>query len=262
MLDAAANEALPDDERVYPYKISASWGQSQGNPVHESMTLAALIQSGKIDPKTTYQGVVGRWRWVDQPEIFEFFRGVIWNDDPACHLFNDSPSNNGNYAIGIDWYGDYLMKWKLLSDNITWRSHFGDLQFLHAMGTEKGEKAEKTRDRIMRWLEVMYKLGIGEDVFEYDQLDKHFPELFNNSTTPKGYDSLRALLVGNTPSYEKVNLSRRSLGSCFHTIQDSYALGHCRRHLENPWDQIEVTIGKSLLEKVKSLWPFGNKTPG
>lgn len=263
MRSEEADAALPEDERPTPYKISASWGQSQGHPVHESMTLAALIIAGCVPRSTTYGDVVGTMPWADQPIVFEFFRGVIWNDDPGCRLFNDSPHNNANYALGLDWYGDYLIKWKLLSDNIIYRSHFGDLQFLHAMGTHRGEKAEKTRDKILLWLEVMYKLAVGDGVSQDDRIDKHLPrELFNNSTTPKGSDSLKDLLLGTTPSYLSPVIPHRALGSCFHVIQDSYALGHCQRRLENPGDRIDVTLQKSLLGKVKDWWPWGEKQPG
>ncbi|KAF4467375.1 hypothetical protein FALBO_5753 [Fusarium albosuccineum] len=254
----------PDSEDPQPigfYKISASWGQVKGNPVHESMTLAALIKAGCISHGTSYSDVVGSMPWVSQPDTFEFFRGVIWNDDPACYLFNDKPNNNGNYAMGVDWYGDYLMKWKLLSDNIIYRSHFGDLQFLHAMGTHKGQSPADTKKMIMLWLEVMYKLAVGDRVSPEDPINRHLKNLFTEDTKPAGSRSLRTLLMGSTPSYSNPIIANRALGSCFHVIQDSYALGHCQRHLTNSEDQIDVTLGRSLWGKVKDWWPWGEKDP-
>jgi hypothetical protein len=131
------------------------------------------------------------------------------------------------------------------------------------MGTEKGEHAEKTNQSIMGWLEVLYRLAVGDGVSQDDQINKHLPqELFNNRTTPKGDDSLRTLLMGTTPSHSKPIIINRALGSCFHVIQDSYALGHCQRHLENPGDRIDVTLQKSLLGKIKDWWPWGEQQLG
>ncbi|KAF9770745.1 hypothetical protein IL306_011644 [Fusarium sp. DS 682] len=127
---------------VTNYMIAGGWLQGLGHSVHENITLASLIQAGLIPSGMTYRDVVGWTISVNKPEIFEFIRGVIWNDDPACYLFNDKEHNNGNFGLGVDWFFDFKIKWKFFQTNIIWRSHFGDLQFLHAMGTKKGEKGD------------------------------------------------------------------------------------------------------------------------
>lgn len=238
------------------YKLSAGKLPKVGNPVHENMVIAALIDSGVLSRGTTYDDILGRWWNVDRPDDWEFIRGAIWNDDPACSLFFDDSGNNGNFGTGISFSADYIMKFKFLSDNIIYRSHYEDLQFLHSMGCRTGEEPRESKRKIMKWLEVMYRLSVGDGVSEWDRIDTRLGdrdmlgEFFNDNTKPKGSDNLRRLLMGNTTSYNNPKIDRRALGSCFHVIQDSFAIGHCQRRLENPHDMIDVTL-KSFAKTLK-----------
>jgi hypothetical protein len=42
------------------------------------------------------------------------------------------------------------------------RSHFGDLQFMHAMATKDGEPAETTRRKILMWAEFSWRTAMRE----------------------------------------------------------------------------------------------------
>jgi hypothetical protein len=238
--------SLPVDQ-AKEFKIAATPGQAKGNPVHESMSLAALIMAGVLPNGTTYNDVVGRFQmFAGEPNTWEFLRGVIWNDDPACKLFQNHPNDNAQFAWGLDWSADYLVEFKSLSpDNITYRSHFRDLQFLHSMGSHFGETPGETKRKVIRWLEIMYKIAIGQ-VSPYRRIDEWLGEFFTENSWPRGSHNFVDLLMGTTPSYRAPRIDRRALGSCFHVIQDSYAVGHVQRHLENPEEQINVTIKKDL----------------
>ncbi|EWG55355.1 hypothetical protein FVEG_13365 [Fusarium verticillioides 7600] len=249
--------AAEEDEKsgkVANYMVAAGIGQGVGQSVHENITLAALIQAGIVPSGMTYRDVVGYFLSIKEPAIFEFFRGVIWNDDPACQLFKDDKNNNGNFAFGVEWLFNFSMEWLFAKNNIIWRSHYGDLQFLHAMGTQKGEKSEVTKSKIMRWLEVMYKLSVEDGIYPHDPINRYLGDLFPDNGEPKGTDSLRQLLMGSTPSYTDPIISRRALGSCFHLIQDSYALGHCQRDLINPENKLPKADRRSLFKKVSDFF--------
>lgn len=209
------------------YEVGFDNGLSRKNPIHESIAIAAFIRSKvALPPKTTYND-------LDQQQ-WEYFRGLIWNDDPSCYLFNDKDDNNHEFSTGAKWLWDY--EWGA-SNCMIQRSHFGDLQFLHGMGTKGGEKPEATRARLVSWLEVMYKLACGnQGVHENDKLSDHLAQHFNDTTNPSGDKTLRDLLLADTSSYTKSNVPMRALGSCLHTIQDSYAIGHTQRRLLNPHD--------------------------
>ncbi|KAH6849484.1 hypothetical protein B0T12DRAFT_213019 [Alternaria alternata] len=202
-------------------------------PVHETMTIAALIASKfPISEGTTYKNA--------PKEIKEFVRGSVWNDDPGCLLFDEDPHDNYRLSTGFKWGKEYKSaEWGLFGgQSLTGRSHFGDLQFLHAMAAQEKEEPQETKSKIMMWLEIMYKLSVGDQgIHENTRLDQidassssqyQLRMFFKDDTSPNGAETLRGLLTHNT-QYEDTMISRRALGSCFHIIQDSYARGHVRR---------------------------------
>lgn len=82
--------------------------------------------------------------------------------------------------------------------SLTGRSHFGDLQELHAMADERGIEATKTKSEIVSAIVEMYKLTTAKD----DQGNFLLPQ------------SVRDGLIG----------------SALHIIQDSFAQGHVWRN--------------------------------
>jgi hypothetical protein len=134
----------------------------------------------------------------------------------------------------------------------TGRSHYFDLQFLHAMAAAAGEKPEDTLAKIMLWAEVMYRLSIGEGLSGADKLGSvtiasnvtaaagptysySLSQFFDQYSKPSGTDTLSHLLTLDT-ACKWLDLKRRALGSLLHVVQDSYARGHVRRTLTNPGD--------------------------
>ncbi|OTB05585.1 hypothetical protein M426DRAFT_260087 [Hypoxylon sp. CI-4A] len=195
------------------------------SPVHESIAIAAFIQSKKPMPKATNYHNLNSKQW-------EYIRGLVWNDDPSCYLFDDYTKYNHVFTTGYQWYMDF--KFGNPSCMIQ-RSHFGNLQFLHGMAASDGEEPGETQRKILRWFEVMYKLACGnQGVSEKDQLKQHLGEWFNNSTQPSDSNTLRDLLLASTPSYYLTDIKQRALGHCLHIISDSYAVGHVQRRLKNP----------------------------
>ncbi len=197
------------------------------DPVHESIAIAAFINSNIHFPSNSRYDNLNQKQW-------EYFRGLIWNDDPSCLLLNDSYGDNHDFGWGKDW-------WDAFTDGpencMTKRSHFGNLQFLHAMATKLGEPAQTTKDKLMPWLEVMYKLACGDQgVSPNDKLAARFPNDFNDTTVPNGWATLKDLILATTPGYGWVKFERRALGICLHIIQDSYAIGHVQRRVLNPQD--------------------------
>lgn len=186
-------------------------------PIHESIAIAAFIKSDLKFPSNTIYYTLKMKQW-------ESFRGLIWNDDPSCLLLNDEEGDNHDFGIGKKWKDAFFHG---ADSCMTKRSHFGNLQFLHAMATKEGEPARETKQNLMLWLEVMYKLACGnQEVSENDQLNVRFPKDFSTQTIPSGSQRLRDLIIATTPRYKYLLLDRRALGICLHIIQDSYAVGH------------------------------------
>ncbi|KAM0320252.1 hypothetical protein ACHAPQ_009982 [Fusarium lateritium] len=199
-------------------------------PVHESIVVTAFINSDMTFPRGTVYNNINDKQW-------EFFRGVVWNDDPSCLLFEDVAEDNRMFGLGIEW----LNAFKFGDEKcMTKRSHMGNLQFFHGMGSKMGEKPQKTRQNILTWMEVMYKLACGDQgVSENDALSDVLPGYFGKETVPSKSDTLRDLLLATTPKYSKADIQKRAFGICAHMISDSFALGHTQRRLRNPDDLIE-----------------------
>jgi hypothetical protein len=210
-------------------------------PVHEQMTISALINSealknhdNKLDRSLTFIWL--RDNPTARPDLNDFIRGVIWNDDPQCLLFNDKADQNLSYGIGLDWGNEYaagkLMGGGDKSDLIR-RSHFGDLQWLHAMSSVKGEPAIETKTKVLRWMETVYKLATGAMDPDTPIQSSPMRDWFDD---PAHYNTFGELLTYKHKA--PANIKHRALGSCFHVLQDSYAIGHTRREPLNAGDRI------------------------
>ncbi|KAH6680104.1 hypothetical protein F5X68DRAFT_193152 [Plectosphaerella plurivora] len=219
-------------------------------PIHESLTLSALINvpSSGVAPNTSLSSA--------NNADWEFIRGVIWNDDPAGLLFDDEADVNHTYAKGFLWWTKFTSgekEWnpaQLDGDrfvNVIGRGHFGDMQFLHCMAAAVGEQPGETKRRVMIWMEVMYKLSNGEDGITPDNLLKDTklgdllakPISVPGSSVPPMFQPLSYMLAPKTP-FKALDIRRRALGSMFHVIQDSYAIGHTQRVPLNKEDQTSV----------------------
>jgi hypothetical protein len=219
-----------------------------GKPVHENVTLAAL----RGTPVTVPDGVtVGS----DQATN-EFLRGLFWNDDPEVLLFDEDRKTNWNISSGFS-YGQQFTAAESASQNnlrnLTGRSHFFDLQFLHAMAEKDHEAAEVTKAKVMLWLEIIYKLSTGEGVAATDRLNAitikttvggeefSLGRYFTDQSAPRGTDTIGYLLTRDSKC-KSMQIPRRAIGALLHTVQDSYAYGHVRRTLLNPSDQVDGSI--------------------
>ncbi|KAF2840962.1 hypothetical protein M501DRAFT_1002043 [Patellaria atrata CBS 101060] len=198
--------------------------------IHESITLAAFIaRAHPLFPQTSTYDNANNAQW-------EFLRGILWNDDPRCLLFDDDDDDNHNFGLGVEFLAEFQFG---NPGTLTQRSHYGDLQFLHAMASAEGESPHATKAKIMHWVEVMYKLAAGaQSINPSDKLSAHFPSFFNATTKPSGDATLATLLVGTTPSFTAIDVRKRALGTCLHLIQDSYAVGHTARVVLNPGDMV------------------------
>ena len=202
----------------------------------------------------------------------EFARGVIWNDDPAVLMFHDHAANNWRFSGGASWGKRFTKGEGSKSNdlkNLTARSHFWDLSFLHAMSMDVGESPHDTLAKILMWAETMYRLSIGEGVSAKDRLAAvpvsssvksngstytySLGKFFGPASDPQGTDTLNYLLTRDTICLF-LDISRRAVGSLLHVVQDSYARGHVRRTLLNPGD---LKVGSSTEFKAGKWGRYG-----
>ena len=204
-------------------------------PVHEEITNRIYGCEGDQslcgDPEVEFAGpfVHGGVRWNDDPP-FRLQAGegkhtackatetIRVTTQPLCwvQLFKDAKRS----AAGGD-VPDAHNHAVLLA-----RSHFGDLQFLHAMAAQDGETAEETQRRVMMWAEFCWKVATGTyglDTKLQDVDIAGFGDFFGNS----GWTVQDLFTVGNPALRPHIN--EVAFGSVLHTVEDSFAKGHVER---------------------------------
>ncbi len=186
--------------------------------------------------------------------------GVRWNDDPLSMLqdrllnfaVNFEHSCSNDIAPKIDRRWDYL-----------YRSHCGDMQYLHAMASTRDELYEETLEKIMMWLEFTYKVSskiihTGRRLRSvHEQLGDKSRELFFEQITNNGkkyvcpsevdgklhcavvrtlftFQCYRLPFVAvprctNNENASPVTVMNIALGSGLHVIQDSLSDSHVAR---------------------------------
>lgn len=210
---------VPEDESNDKFKIEGPW--SIGDPVHETLTLHALISGGILPNSTTSKSKAAA----------QFIRGVFWNDDPCAQLLAENDFSPLKTSSGLAWYMDFgrgLHQAKAgagtegMNCPLLGRSHFGDLQFLHSMADRDGVKAATTVEKILAWASVAYRIAIGDI----------------DSRNPLKTDSVAAALLSEVAEKSAMELLRaktesetraRAFGTLLHMVQDSYAGGHVSR---------------------------------
>jgi serine protease len=202
------------------FQLEGPW--NVGDPVHETLTLHALRLAGLVPAGVGF----------DHASVWEFVRGAFWNDDPLTLLFDDDPRRTDNFSSGFE----FLTQFKAFEreaaagafygpgDSLLARTHFGDLQFLHAMAARDGETPQATLAAIVRWATFAWKVARGAY-----PVDTRLGALDED-----GMAALRLMDGGKTIAdlfhlNGPARLKDRALGSLLHLIQDSFASGHAAR---------------------------------
>ncbi len=202
------------------------------HPVHEQIThriYGCMVESACQNPDSEYAPptVIAGVRWNDDPpfrlngssigqcRVQETVRVIT---QPVCwyRLFKDAEQKSKTTFFDADNAGGNLM----------YRSHFGDLQFLHAMAAQDGETASVTRERILMWGEFAWAVASG-DYTGAQRLAEVPLTGFSAFFGKVGWTVQDLFSLGN-PALRK-NLPDIAFGSLLHLVEDSFAQGHVER---------------------------------
>jgi hypothetical protein len=107
------------------------------------------------------------------------------------------------------------------------RSHFGDLQFLHAMASEEGTDPQVTRRKILDWTEFAWR------VFTKEIQPGTFLKTIENPTIRQHFGcsdwSVSDIYILGRTARLQGRIDDIAFGSILHTVQDSFAAGHATR---------------------------------
>lgn len=205
------------------------------DPVHETMSQLTYDcgpdWSSCADPDLEHAG----------PYVIA---GVRWNDDPTFQLSagegrwlrcrtGDTVSVVTQTACWVGLFKDAEAKarkdptyfLRAGNGNYMSRSHFGDLQFLHAMANQDGVPATETRRKILMWMEFAWKVALGEfklgtplRSISLEGWGQHFANGQN----------VQDLLTLSRP-WLRPHIQEVAFGSMLHVVQDSFSAAHVER---------------------------------
>lgn len=261
-------ERLTNERNATLARIAGKLGVLIKAPVHEEIThlgKGCLGAPGNLVTDTYCSGqdvgiaspyVIYGVRWNDLPpfrlsedqgncglagqrNVCRTDQTVRFSTQPACWycLFKDAERVARTHAIvGCQRTAHSV------PGNLMTRSHFGDLQFLHAMAHASDVHPVATRAEILDWLEFAWKVSskeIGPGTFLKDidnpTLRRHF------GCTAWRVVDLYLLGRQDAASGLVPQIREIAFGSVLHTVQDSFAAGHVEREPASPAQACEGT---------------------
>lgn len=216
-------------------RSALTWGLDVfGEPVHEEETDRIYGCDGSLcngeDILRAPAAVLAGVRWNDDPP-FRISSGegrdtsckstqtIRFQTQPRCwyQLFSDAESRSGRGETF-----DARSEAALL-----YRSHFGDLQFLHAMASADGVAPSETRQHLLDWAEFNWRIMHG-DYGLSTRLSSITSDTMQTRFGRSGW-TVQDLYTLGTPGLRPY-IRDVAFGSLLHMLQDSFAAGHVDRN--------------------------------
>lgn len=167
--------------------------------------------------------------------------GVRWNDDPPFRMRPSRAKCNYDITIRLNtqptcWYALFTDAEKRAlagdrfgpGDALLYRSHFGDLQFLHSMASVDAEPPTATAAKALMWAEFTW--GIATHSLPQNKFIRDLGVAGLGEYFPGDQTAAVLLALGNPqiqPHADRV--SEAALGSLLHMVQDSFSKAHVER---------------------------------
>lgn len=213
------------------------------SPVHEAITLNALDCTSLpgAEPDCLTRDAIQKHQVL--------LYGVRWPDDPPFALSRTNPprSSNCNPAVTLRstaqpkcWttlFSDAAATAKVNlaknsaapafgpGDYMLYRSHFGDLQFFHAMASHDGELAAVTQRRMKTWAQFLW--GIATKSSPTDRFVRDLEPAALADYFPGDITATNLLATGIVEVRKE--LSHVAMGALLHMVQDSFSQAHSGR---------------------------------
>jgi len=232
-------------------------------PVHETMTLLAYDCYEKPDACKGGSANTSAETLKNTGRLRDLELGSEWNDDPDCLL-------RQGVTEAVQWYALFKdaklqadckkqpgpeCEGVIITQNpmMLYRSHFGDLQFIHSMACTDDETAEITKKKVMEWAKFAYSVFVAEknlenqDISLFEEISKIINKpgwtvgaLFDPVPGGEWKRSLNPFKFGHYEpngkprkqnSGDGISVKYVALGSLLHMVQDSYSDSHVSRAL-------------------------------
>lgn len=224
--------------------------------VHEAFTLLAercRTEAAAAQPRDClrYADQVSQWTGRRSDSTYDpLQRAVRWPDDPLRQLGSATGFLRYGRSMSSSCPRSVTETNAIDRMSLTCASHFGPLQFFHAMASANRESAEQTRARILDWADLTYRIAIGQvplsanicnwfrdnpsDIspsFTFDDPEICAPgdqgewtfAVFFGQQCDSATNTANCDRLGDERAMEAVR------GALIHVIQDSYSQSHAAR---------------------------------
>jgi hypothetical protein len=245
-LSAVLTSASAVAYKINPFKDRYTGGEvtrraGSADSVHEDITHAAIAcaaDHGELTPIGPVPLCRHRSSHVSARAAGEpgnisnaVIVGTWWNDDPQGFLYRNDVVHGVLAWLAAKSAANRVRNGQLqhrdrAPGRLLYRSHFHDLQFLHAMAARDGESAQQTRQQIIDWIAFTYQVATGEigEGAPLGTLESPVPDLF----TPADPRRTVSYLFKRSRMQELAT-RELALGSLLHVVQDSFAASHAFR---------------------------------
>ncbi|WP_421990964.1 hypothetical protein [Qipengyuania sp.] len=233
---------------------------------HERMTWLSekcLADSEGLPEKCEFPANADEFEDISGPTFRrgEYWKAVRWPDDPTRQL--DELWTMAKFAGTVQFVCPSLVEEQGFFAGLTCGSHYGQMQFLHAMSSAEDETTEHTRALIEGWSRFSFRVAVGaiEPSENYCESTHRNAGAAATRLAPEGLEyceartvdgvNFDAWTVGTLLTFhcdkmfssktcdllvdEDGSLARRSaVGALLHLIQDSYSQAHTGRGEDNP----------------------------
>lgn len=208
--------------------------KNKNQPVHEVITREAY--------HAVYKQRIFEKNW-EHPLLF----GVEWNDDPESLarklVFTDGyiPHPIKAYEKVVDKFSRMLSE-QYPPNSLTVRSHYYDLQFLHAMRSSDTngnvDASANTVNKIMDWIAHVYEISINPPIHKTYLNNYQSGYFCKFNFKDISCDQTRVVTIfdqdfkwrDNDDNEVQKNTSWLAIGSILHIVQDSYSKSHSKRN--------------------------------
>lgn len=239
-------------------------------PVHEAMTLLAYDCYETSDACSGGASKTSADKLKKSGVLRDLVLGSEWNDDPDSLL-------RQSVTKAVQWYALFndaklqseckkqpgpKCEGKEIAQNpmMLYRSHFGDMQFIHSMASSDDETAKVTKEKMMVWAKFTYDIFIADKNLDKQDINNKsissfvdiakiinkpgwtVGALFDPMPGGEWKKSLNPLKFGRyepngrpreqtkyANDDDEISVKHVALGSLLHMVQDSYSDSHTAR---------------------------------
>ena len=290
-LSSGWEEKLTKEPTSSRARVAGKLGRLIKGPVHEEITQLAMgCPAEDKDLPTNTECATADATFANQFINY----GVRWNDLPPFLLrpnegkkckkiFGSGQACNASQTIRFStqpecWYCMFQAAGKIaasgrkivgcippvrgkgtriITAHLLARSHYGDLQFLHAMAQEDNLDPARTQSDILGWLEFAWKVATREIPSNTLLRDVNIP-VMKDRFHCSGWSVADLYVLGRQDTMLRF-IHDIAFGSVLHTVQDSFAEGHAEREPSSVGEKCSAVLALPRPGRIREFHSYAGQ---